>query len=371
MIKSIYAEADNTIYEKTGSLNAGIDQILELTKVSSSAGIFSSRILLKFPLEEISASISSGKISDPRFFLNLYQAGTFEVPTEYILVAYPLSQSWNEGQGRKLEPSALNLFDNQGSSWIYRDKQAPSIEYIAARDTQWTSRSLAEGSVMQYSNVTGGGTWYKNYYGTQSFEHESSDLRMDVTPVINYLITGNNPNDGIILLRSGSQETNSTNYGRVQYFSKQTNTVYQPRLEVVYDDSTFDSTGLTELTSDQSVVYLKNLKHEYSTKEVPKIRVVGRDRYPTKTFSTQSNFKNIKFLPTSSYYGVKDAITEEFVIPYSNQGTKLSCDSSGNFMKLEMKSFMPERYYKLCFQVTQSDSSVVVYDENFYFKVNR
>ena len=105
--------------------------------------------------------------------------------------------------------------------------------------------------------------------------------------------------------------------------------------------------------------------------EQPKIRIVGRDRYPTKTFSTQSNFKDIKFLPTSSYYGVKDAITEEYVVPYSNQGTKLSCDSSGNFMKLDMNSFMPERYYKLCFQVTQSDSSVVVYDENFYFKVIR
>ena len=50
MIKSIYADSDNTIYEKTGSLNAGIDSVLELTKVSSSAGIHSSRILIKFPL---------------------------------------------------------------------------------------------------------------------------------------------------------------------------------------------------------------------------------------------------------------------------------------------------------------------------------
>jgi hypothetical protein len=38
MIKSIYADSDNTIYEKTGSLNAGIDPVLELNKVSSSAG---------------------------------------------------------------------------------------------------------------------------------------------------------------------------------------------------------------------------------------------------------------------------------------------------------------------------------------------
>ena len=330
MIKSIYADSDNTIYEKTGSLNAGIDPVLELNKVSSSAGIHSSRILIKFPLDEISSSVASGKINQPRFYLNLYQAGTFEVPRSYTLISYPVSQSWDEGSGRKLEPTALNLFERQASSWIYRDKQATSIEYITSRDTQWTSRSLAVGSAMVYNSVTGGGTWYNDYYGTQSFEHESADLRMDVTPAIQYLLTGSRSNDGLIILRSGSQETDSTNYGGVQFFSRQTNTVYQPRLEVV-----------------------------------------GRDRYPTKTFSTQSNYKNIKFLPTSSYYGVKDAITEEFVIPYSNQGTKLSCDSSGNFMKLEMNSLMPERYYKLCFQVTQSDSSVVIYDENFYFKVSR
>jgi len=236
---------------------------------------------------------------------------------------------------------------------------------------------------MQYSNVTGGGTWYTNYYGTQSFEYDTADLRMNVTPIVNYLIgTGSNysgtsrmksdgRNDGFIILRSGSQETNTINYGNLQFFSRETNTVYQPKLEVVYDDSSFDTGDLTELTSDQSVVYLKNLKHEYSRKEEPKIRVVGRDRYPTKTFSTQSNFKTIKHLPTSSYYGVKDALTDEFVIPYSHLGTKLSCDSNGNFIKMDMSSFMPERYYKLCFQVTQSDASVVIYDENFYFKVKR
>ena len=222
---------------------------------------------------------------------------------------------------------------------------------------------------MLYSNVTGGGTWYSNYYGTQSFNGESSDIRMNVTPIINYIMSASVPNDGIIIMRSGSQETDTNQYGSIKFFSRETNTVYQPKLEVVYDDSSFDSTGLTELQSDEGVVYVKNLKHEYSTKELPKIRVLGRDRYPVKTFSTQSNYKSINFLPTSSYYGIKDALTDEFVVPYNSKGTKLSCDSNGNYFNLDMSSFMRERYYKLCFQVTQSDASVVVYDENFYFKV--
>lgn len=377
MIKSIYATSDNTIYEKTGSLNSGIDSILELAKISSSAGIYTSRILIKFDLDTVSSSIAAGDITNPKFYLNLYSTNVKETPLAYTLAAYPVSQSWQNGVGRMLEPIRQNGYIHDGSSWIYRDKQDLTSTYVATKDTQWTSESLATGTAIKYSSVTGGGTWYTNYYGTESFDHETSDLRMDVTPVINYILQttasksapGTFINDGIILMRSGSQETDAVQYGNLQFFSRETNTVYQPRLEVVYDDSSFDTTGLTELTSDEGVVYVKNLKHEYSTKEKPKIRVVGRDRYPTKTFSTESNYKTIKFLPTSSYYAIKDALTEEFIVPFSSAGTKLSCDTSGNFFKLDMDSFMPERYYKLAFQVTQSDSSVVVYDENFYFKV--
>ena len=369
MIKSTYSINDTSIYEQSSSMNTGIDSILELTKISSSAGIFTSRVLIKFPLEEISASCAAGKITNPSFFLNLYQTEVSETPQNYSLVAFPVSQSWVNGVGRAIEPTQLNKITRIGASWKYRNKQNANVEYIALRDTQWTSRSLDIDSEMLYSNVTGGGTWYKNYYGTQSFNDESADIRMDVTAPIKYLLSQSRANNGLIIMRSGSQETNTEQYGTLKFFSRETNTVYQPRLEVVYDDSSFISTGLTELTTDEGVVFIKNLKHEYSSKETPKIRVVGRSRYPVKTFSTQSNFKSINFLPTSSYYGIKDAITDEFVVPYSTKGTKLSCDSSGNYFNLDMNSFMRERYYKLCFQVTQSDQSVVVYDENFYFKV--
>lgn len=369
MIKSTYSSNDASIYERSSSMNTGIDSMLELTKISSSAGIFTSRVLIKFPLEEISASCAAGKIIDPSFYLNLYQTEVTETPQDYSLIAFPVSQSWINGTGRALEPTQLNGIIRTGVSWTYRNKQNESVQYIASRDTQWTSQSLDVDSEMIYSNVTGGGTWYKNYYGTQSFSNESADIRMDVTAPIRYLLSESRENNGLILMRSGSQETNADKFGTLKFFSRETNTVYQPRLEVVYDDSSFISTGLTELTTDEGVVFVKNLKHEYSTKETPKIRVIGRPRFPVKTFSTQSNFKSINFLPTSSYYSIKDAITDEPVVPYSSVGTKLSCDSNGNYFNLDMNSFMRERYYKLCFQVTQSDQSVVVYDENFYFKV--
>ena len=130
MIKSIFAESDNTIYEKTSSLNAGVDAVLELMKVSSSAGIFNSRIILKFDLDQVSSSMAEGDISKslstPKFYLNLYQTDSQEIPLEYKLVAYPISQSWSPGEGRKLDPVALNKFDNIGSSWTYRNKTSPT-----------------------------------------------------------------------------------------------------------------------------------------------------------------------------------------------------------------------------------------------------
>ena len=62
---SITAKKDATIYERSGSMNTGIDEILELAKVVSSSdttNIYNSRALIKFDLSNISGSIVSGVI---------------------------------------------------------------------------------------------------------------------------------------------------------------------------------------------------------------------------------------------------------------------------------------------------------------------
>ncbi len=71
----IYADTDATLYEgeATQSQNTGIDEILEIRKTMSDSGgnIRVSRILMKFDLSEISASIVNGTITSPKFYLNL------------------------------------------------------------------------------------------------------------------------------------------------------------------------------------------------------------------------------------------------------------------------------------------------------------
>ena len=61
-----FAEKDSTLYQASGSLNAGLDEILEVRKDVSDTGAFvdASRVLIKFDLTYIQNSITSGLIKD-------------------------------------------------------------------------------------------------------------------------------------------------------------------------------------------------------------------------------------------------------------------------------------------------------------------
>ena len=87
------------------------------------------------------------------------------------------------------------------------------------------------------------------------------------------------------------------------------------------------------------------------------------------SFST-SPLKTVKYLPSTSYYSVVDAETEQVIVPFDTNYTKLSCDSSGNYFNFWFNGLQPERFYKFCFRVDQG-GNIRYYDDNFYFKVVR
>ena len=92
--------------------------------------------------------------------------------------------------------------------------------------------------------------------------------------------------------------------------------------------------------------------------EKVKFRIVGREKYPTKTFSTYSQNLAIKYLPSgSAFYSVKDLKTGETVIPYDTTFTKISCDSVGNYFEIFTSNLSPERYYQLEIKLFESGSS--------------
>jgi len=371
----IFPEIDATIYEASGSSNTGLDSILEVSKTVSSTGTNTkvSRVLIKFDLGEVSSSIVDGTITNPKYYLNMYDANSQNLTTIQDLYAYPISSSWVEGDGTKSDVPITT----EGVSWQYRDGSV--------------NKSFWSGSLTEPE----GGAWYNEVYASQSFQYETSDMRMDVTPIVNKWLDKTYINDGFIIKRSGSFENNDPNtdegsgkrLGQFKFFSRQTHTIYPPKLEIEWYDTKW-STGslaalsLTEL--EDLSFYMKSLRPEYKEKSKVKFRIVGRAKYPTKSFSnTASEYLTVKTLPSGSvehiggdgtYYSVKDTQTEDVIIPYGT-GSLVSCDSTGNYFNLWMNGFQSERYYKFEFKVISGsnsvDETVQFYDDDFVFKVVR
>jgi hypothetical protein len=117
-------------------------------------------------------------------------------------------------------------------------------------------------------------------------------------------------------------------------------------------------------------VSLYNTKEEYNQNDIAQFRIHVREKYPTRQFVTSSNYVNVKYFTTSSYYSIRDAHTEEEIIPFDDTFTKLSADDNGMYFKLYMKGLQPERYYRVLFK-NKSNNSTTIYDDNYYFKVIR
>tara|TARA_A100001201_G_scaffold9563_2_gene14049 strand:- start:4774 stop:5913 length:1140 start_codon:yes stop_codon:yes gene_type:complete len=372
-----FAEKDTTLYEKSGSLNSGLDEILEVRKdVSTSGEVISvSRIMIKFDLDPISKLKNQNVIKDnAQYFLNLFDARPTALATSQSLYAYPVSQSWTMGDGRSYDDPVTT----EGCSWNFRHGETDG--------KLWSEETAS------------GGSWFTNNDGAYEMSHsfgvKSSDMRMDVTGIVNAWLDGTIPNEGFIVKRSGSfynptttsgsfgnndsgsDEGNSTRFGNFSFFSSDTHTKYPPTLEAVWDDSKWTTGSLSPLTKgniEDMVIYMKGLRPEYKEKSIAKFRVVGRERFPEKTYSTTSDNLSVKYLPSgSSFYSILDAETDDVVVPFGS-GSKLSCDSDGNYFLLRMDGYQPERYYKIEYRIqsgsTTDEETDQYFDEGFTFKV--
>jgi len=283
----------------------------------------------------------------------------------------------SQSMSPSLVTSSLSLLNAQFSSSATDAFSSSLIEYINNQisivETQ-TSSSVS-GSLTQsftapfYDSIVAGGSLITS----QSFDYESSDIKMDITPIVKSWIAGAIPNEGLILLTSEELTVNTSSNGMLGFYSKETNTIYSPHIDVVWDDSTFVTSSLQPLDTDVPyVVTVKNLKKEYQHDSVVRINVFARDKFPLKNFvkaTQQSAHLTPKYLPETTYYSIRDTETEEVIIDF-DEGTKLSCDSNGNYFMLDMTGLPQERYFKILIK-TVINGAVEVTDNNTYFKVVR
>ena len=356
MHKFYTSSLDASIYLQQPEQNAGRDQILEVGKLYYGDIKDIARSLIKFDITSISSSIYNGDISGSwKAFINLKSANSAEIPLEYSIYANAVSQSWTMGTGTK--------FDNissDGVSWYYKNGSSKWLDLSGSYSAGSDTGSITNG---------GGGTWYTASMASQSFNNEPDDIRMDVTNIISHWVSGSLPNNGLIIHHGLSNESDTLDYGVLKFFSKETGTIYQPKLELVWNDFSFSSSLsiVTGSAEDGYKVVLTNLKNEYQKDSKIKIRVKGRDSYPSKTFGTTFAYDQNKYIPITSYYQLEDYITGEIIFPFGDY-TKISCDNTSNYFVMDLNSLPTNRTYKLKLKIVENGISTLI-DDKLIFQI--
>ena len=366
MHKFFTSSYDASIYLQQPDQNAGRDEILEVGKLYYGSIKDIARTLIKFDTGSLKSEIQTIGTGSWNVFLLLHAAKSEEIPLEYTIYANAVSQSWTMGTGTK--------FDNitsDGVSWKYRNG---SNKWVSYDTTAGGAVYVTSGNTTTGSANAEGGVWYLSGSASQSFNNESDDIRMNVSDIVNLWITGSIPNNGFILHHSLDTENDSLDYGLLKFFSKETNTIYQPKLELVWDDSSFSTGSLLAITGssttdslENSKIIVTNLQKEYFQNTKTKVRVKGRDIYPIKSFGTTFEYDQTKYLPTSSYYQIEDYRTNEVIVPFGNY-SKLSCDSKSNYFYLDTATYPINRTYRLKLKVVV-DGVTKIIDDKLIFDV--
>ena len=346
------ASKDASIYLQQPNQNTGLDEILEVSKVFYGNVKDVSHALLKFDLGFLSQSLYNGTIGMDDARLLIKESQTEEIPLEYTIHANPISGSWEMGIGTR--------FDNistQGVTWNYREGDS-KLDWLENNFNSFTSASQNNG---------GGGTWWTQYEASQSFSYQTADIDMNIKSLLKSWMSGSIPNDGIILRHAFNKEVDTQDYGAIKLFSKETNTIYQPKIRIGWDDQSFITGSLIPLVAEDIKVGVTNLKTEIKVGTTPKIRIFGRELYPVKTFVNSFAYNTSKYLPTTSYYQIKDAQSNDIIIPFSNF-SKISCDSTGNYINLNLSNWEADRTYKIEFKVT-IDGNTQYFDNDITFRI--
>jgi len=208
------------------------------------------RSMLKFDLTAISTSISNGSIINPKFAIKLKICNEYDLPIVYNIYAFPISQSWIMGDGYMSDGGS-----DSGVSWVYRDNNYGTKWFTPSVDSspRLSIDFINNPSLLTSSFAYGGGTWYTSSYCSQSFQYESADINMDVTPMVMGWLSGSIPNEGLILISSDELQATGSGF-TLKFFSRDTNTIYSPYLDVMWDDISLSGGYITGSIFTGSVI---------------------------------------------------------------------------------------------------------------------
>jgi hypothetical protein len=320
MIYLITASKDATVYEIDPTFNAGLDEMLQVSKAYTRLSQSdTSRTYIQFNFDSLPSYVTASSVT-----LQMLTYESEELPLNYTIYAYPVTENWDMGVGNAIES-------------IYTD------------GITWNSQPAYEPNVV----------------ATQSFSYSSADINMNIIELYNYWSSMNNY--GIRLCHTESIESSSYNYGYLKLYSKETNTYRQPLVKIAWDDQIYNTGSLSALPEGEAVVKTTDLKDVYIGGSLVKINLIARKKHPLKTFDASYPYFDNRYLPSTSYYAITDVITKTKLVDFSEY-TKISCNGSQNYIVLDTTNYPLNRPLKLSFKINR-DGYVEYYEDDLTFMI--
>jgi len=376
-VLKIFPEKDATLYSSYPNMNTGLDEIIEATTTTVAYSVpnpQASRFVIQFNDAELSSSISLIPTTQ-------YNSGSWKAQLQcFVAIAeglnldttvkcFPLANPWGMGTGRYLD----NPIVTNGTSWNWSNYSG---------STAWTS-SIPSGATASYSSSAspGGGVWYtgSQYSSSVTFTYRTDkDINLDVTNTVKAWTTssGNIPtqrltNYGFILKQDVEFVDSNSYQTELKYFSVDTNTIYPPALQISWDDFIWNTGSSTQrvLNTLPATITLAQNPGTFYSSSINRFRINARPEYPIQLWQTESVYTNNFYLPSgSSYWALKDLETNEYIVDFDSNYTKISADATSSYFDLHMYFLQPERYYTILVQST-IDGSTIVFNDQYYFKV--
>jgi hypothetical protein len=369
-IYKLFPTQDATLYSAFPGMNTGIDAILE---VSNQLGLDGTpdiaRYLIQFDTNEIQDVIDN-KIAghSSSIYLKNFIAEAQGINQSTKLEIRATAQEWNNGTGYLGDSPSVT----DGVSWAYSFYSGSNPWSLNGSNSGGTYT----GSYNSTYATQGGGNWYTSstYLVTESFALRNiKDIEINTTNIVNAWYSASLPNYGFLVKLTGSLEFNPSEYVQpiFKFYSVDTNTIYPPTLEFRWRDYetvlTGSATGSIVLTSNIKMSLAEN-PGVFFPESINRFYINVSPLYPIRAFQTSSLYTNLNYLPTASYYAIKDLDTNEYVVNFDDNYTQISADSTGNYFDVYMSGLEPERYYKILIKTT-IQGSTIIYDDSYYFKV--
>tara|TARA_R110000824_G_scaffold40100_6_gene120495 strand:- start:8324 stop:9868 length:1545 start_codon:yes stop_codon:yes gene_type:complete len=212
------------------SANFGASETLEIANRLDPDGWsehYIKRLLIQFNLSSLTAAVSNGNIksfiaSSVSARLKMFNVIHDQLnPEGFELNVYPVLSAWSEGAGTGPETSPLTGYAN----WYHR--KAGTLW-----DDPGLSQSGANGSFTASTDVD-----ITASSQTTQFDNGWENIDLDVKSIVTNWVDGLSTNNGLLItLDSTLESVTSYDVGVKKFYGKTTNTVYQPYIEIQYDD---------------------------------------------------------------------------------------------------------------------------------------